>query len=65
MAIPIVNRPSYEDMLDEEANFTPSHQPRCDKFVDSVQGGLTSTPHNQQPEEVALQPRHISSSNPD
>ena len=52
-------------MLAEEANFTPSHQPRHVKFGGIMQGSLTSSPHNQQPEEVALPPRHISSSHPE
>ena len=50
---PTVNKGSFEDMLAEEITFTPRHQPRCVKFVDMVQGGLTSTPCRYQ-EEVAL-----------
>ena len=57
-------RASFEDIPAEEANFTPSHQPRHVKFVDTMQGGLTSTPHNQ-PEEVALLPRPVSESHPE
>ena len=41
---PTVNRGSYEDMLAEVATFTPSHLPRHVKFVDTVQGGPTSSP---------------------
>ena len=33
---PTVNRESYEDILAEEATFTPSHQPRHVKFTDTV-----------------------------
>ena len=40
---PVVNKDSFEDMLAEEANFTPSHQSRHVKFPDVVEGGLTST----------------------
>ena len=43
---PIVNRKLFEDMLAEEVTFTPSHQPRHEKFTDTVQRGLTSIPHN-------------------
>ena len=52
-ATPVINMASFEDMLDEEANFTPSHQPRHVKFMDMMEGGLTSTPGNVQ-QEVAL-----------
>ena len=48
----------------EELNFTPSHQPRHAKFVDTMQGGLTSTPCNQA-EDVALPPRPAIESHPD
>ena len=64
MAIPIINKISFEDMLAEEANFTPSHQPRHVKFADTMQGSLTSTSQNQ-PEEVALPPRPVLESHPD
>ena len=53
---PVINRESFKDMLAEEANFTPSLQPRCVKFTDTVQGQLTSTPCNLW-EEVALPPK--------
>ena len=52
-----VNKISFEDMLAEGANFTPSYQSRCVKFMDTVEGGLTSTLCNQ--EEVALPIRPI------
>ena len=64
MATPIISRASFEDMLAEEANYTPGHQPRHVRFVDTMKGGLTFTPHNQQ-EEVALPPRPISESHPE
>ena len=52
-------------MLAEEANFTPSHQPRHVKFSGMAEGGFTSsTPHKQQ-EEVALSPRYIIQSHPE
>ena len=43
---PMINKESFEDMLAEEANFTPNHQPKHVKFADMVEGGLTSAPHN-------------------
>ena len=43
--VPIVNRESCKDMLAEKATFTPSHQPGHVKFEDTVQEGLTPTPH--------------------
>ena len=36
----IVNRTSFEDMLAEEANFTPSHQPKQSTFMDTMGGRL-------------------------
>ena len=59
---PVVNKTSFEDMLAEKANFTPSHQSRHVKFMDMVKGGLTSTPHNQ---EVALPTRPAYQSHPE
>ena len=41
----LINWASFEDMLAEEADFTPSDQLRCVKFTDTLEGGLTSTPH--------------------
>ena len=64
MATPIINRTSFEDMLAEEANYTPGCQPRHVRFVDTMKGHLTSTPHNQ-PAEVALPSRPISESHPE
>ena len=64
MATPIIDKTSFEDMLAEEANYTPSHQPRHVRFADMMQGGLTSTPSNL-PEEVALPPRPVLESYPD
>ena len=61
---PMINRASFEDMLAEEANFTPSYQPRHVKFADTMKGGLSSTPHNQ-PQEEALPPRPVSESQPE
>ena len=61
MTTPMTNRASFEDMLVEEANFTPSHQPRHVKYVDTMKGAFTSNPHKQQ-EEVALPPRPVSES---
>ena len=61
---PIINRALFEDMLAEEANNTPGHQPRHVRFVDTMKGGLTSTPPNQL-EEVALPPRPIPESHPE
>ena len=40
----IVNKTSLKDMLAKEAYFTPSHQSRCVKFIDMIEGGLT-LPH--------------------
>ena len=54
--IPVVNKGSFEDILAKEANFTPTHQPRNVKFMDTVQEALTSTLHTFR-EEVALSPR--------
>ena len=34
----IVSWEELQDMLAEEANFTPSHQPKCVKFTDMVKG---------------------------
>ena len=53
---PVINKASFEDMLAEEANYTPSCQPKHVIFVDMIEGSLTSTPHNL-PEMVALPPR--------
>ena len=64
MATPIINRASFEGMLAEGTNFTPSHQPRHVKFADTMKMGLTSSPHNQ-PEEVALPPKPVSESHPE
>ena len=33
---PMVNRTSFEDMLAEEANFTPGHQPKHETFLDMM-----------------------------
>ena len=60
---PVIDKVSFEDMLGEEANFMPSHQPRYVKFADTV-GGLTSTPHNFH-KEVAFPPRPTFQSNPE
>ena len=49
----MINKASFEDMLAEETNYTPSHQPRHVKFANTGEGGFTSTPQNLQ-EEVAL-----------
>ena len=35
---PMVNKTSFEDMLAEEANFTPSHQPKHVRFRDMIRG---------------------------
>ena len=51
-------------MLAEEASYTPGHQPRHVRFVNTMKGGLTSTPHNKL-EEVTLPPRLISESHPE
>ena len=61
---PIVNKTSFKDMLAEEANFTPSHQPRYAKFADTIEGGLTSNPHNLQ-EEVAVPTKPTYQSHPE
>ena len=62
---PMINRASFEDILAEEANFIPSHQPRYVKFSDMTEGGFTSsTPHKQQAE-VALPPRPIIQNHPE
>ena len=51
-------------MLAEVANYTPGHQPRHVRFVDTPKGGLTSTPHTQL-EKVALPSRPISENHPE
>ena len=64
MATPIINRASFEDMLAEEANYTPDHQPRHVRFMDTLKGGLTSTSCTQ-PEDVPLPSRPVSDSYPE
>ena len=45
----MVNKNSFKDMLDEEANFTPSCQQKHVTFMDTMGGGVTSsTPHRYQ-----------------
>ena len=61
---PVINKASFQDKLAEEANYTPSCQPRHVKFGDMIEGGLTFTPHNF-PEEVVLPPRPMLQSHPD
>ena len=63
-ATPMLSKTSFEDMLAEEAHFTPSSKPGCVKFVDMMEGGLTSTPLNLL-KEVALPPRPMLQSHPD
>ena len=60
----VVNRGSFKEMPAEEVIFTQSHQPRHVKFVDTAQGGLTSTPQRSQ-EDVALPSRSILQSHPE
>ena len=64
MATPIINRASFEDILAEEANYTPGHQPRHVRFVDTMKGDLISTWYTQL-EEVVLSSRPISKKNPE
>ena len=64
IATSMINNASFEDMLAEEANYTPSHQPRHVKFANMVEGGFTSTPQNPQ-EEVALPPRPMLQDHPE
>ena len=64
MAFTIRNRASFEDMVAEEVNYIPGHQPRHVKFADTMEGGLTSTPYNK-PEEVDLPPMPVSESHPE
>ena len=51
-------------MLAEKVTFTPSHQPKHVKFVDTVQGRITSTPWRPQ-EEVALPSNLIFQNHPE
>ena len=60
----IINKASFEDILAEEANYTPSCQTRHGQFADTIEGGLTSTPCNL-PEDVALPPKPMVQSHPD
>ena len=56
-SVPVVNKNSFEDMLAEEVNFTPGHQPKHVTFLEMMGGGVTSSmPHRQQ-EEVVLPSR--------
>ena len=62
---PMVNKNSFEDMLAEEANFTPSFQPKHVTFMDTMGGGVTSsTPHRYQ-EEVVLPSKPTEMSHPE
>ena len=54
----VVNRGSFENMLAENLTFTPGHQLRHVKFVNMVQGGLTSIPWRSQ-QEVTLPSKSI------
>ena len=38
LATPIIHKALFEDMLAEEANYTPSCQPRHVKFVNTIEG---------------------------
>ena len=40
-SMPMVNQTSFEHMLAEEANFTPSHQPKHVTFRDMIREGVT------------------------
>ena len=42
---PIINRTPYQDMLAEEAYFTPRCQPKHVKFLDTTEGVLHHLPH--------------------
>ena len=64
LVAPTVNSRSFEDMMAEETTFTPSHQPRHVTFVDTVQGGLSSTPCRSQ-EEVAVPLKPMVQSHPE
>ena len=62
---PMVNRTSFEDMLAEEAHFTPYHQPKHVTFLDMMGGGVTSpTPCTHQ-KEVVLPSRPIEQNHPE
>ena len=37
IATPVTNKASFEDMLAERANYTPSHQPRYVTFADTIE----------------------------
>ena len=64
LVIPAVNCVSFEDMLADEMTLTPGHQTQCLTFVDTVQGGLTSTPYKFHGEAM-LPPRLVSQSHPE
>ena len=61
---PMVNQNSFEDMLEEEANFTSSHPPKHVTFIDTMGGVASSTPHRYQ-EEVVLPSRPTESNHPE
>ena len=62
---PMVNKNSFEDMVAENANFTPGHQPKHVTFLDTMGMGVTSSmPHRQQ-EEVVLTSRPTKENHPE
>ena len=64
-SVPVVNKNSFEDMLAEEANFTPSSQPKHVTFMNTMGGGVTSsTPHRYQ-EEMVLPSRPTEQNHPE
>ena len=62
---PVVDKNSFEDMLAEEANFTPTCQPKHVTFLDTIGGVVSSsTPHRYQ-EEVVLPSRPTEMKHPE
>ena len=61
---PMVNKNSSKDMLAEEANFTPSCQPKDVTFMDTMGGGVTSSTLHRYQEEVALPSRPTEMNHP-
>ena len=65
MSAPRVNRTSFEDMLAEEADFTPGHQPKQVTFMDTMGGFFTSSTPNRYQEEVVFPSRPTNQNNPE
>ena len=62
---PVVDKNSSKDMLAEEANFTPSQQPKHVTFMDMMGGGVTSSTPHRNHEEVVLPSRSTEMNHPE